>query len=137
MRVRTVLGKLHILHTTAFFYFDVRRYINALIVERLISRLSRNSGQYKTTTTDRLALDNDMSRIPKITHARLVAANVYYRSFGKLFEGLLYFEDFEAPIVKDPSSAKVVEMLASSSPLNSFNGRFFGFVKCLPRLEAI
>lgn len=78
-----------------------------------------------------------MSRIPEITHARLVPANVYYRSFSKLIEGPPYLKDFKAPIVKNLSPAKVVKILASLSPVNSFSGRSFGFVECPGHLSSV
>ena len=119
-----------------FSYSDARRYVNAVVVERLISGSSRHSGQYETTTTDWLALNNDMSRILEITHSWLVPVNVYYGSFGKLIEGPPHLEDFEALVVEGSSPAKVVKTSASSSPANSSSGRSFGFVKCPPRLKA-
>ena len=96
----------------------------------LIFGSSCHFGQYETTTADGLALDNDMSRISEITHARLITANVHYRLFGKLIEDLPHLEDFEAPVMQGSSPAKVVKTLASSSPTKGFIGRSFGFLKC-------
>lgn len=120
-----------------FLYSDNRHHINAVVVERLISKLSHYFGQYETATADWLVLDNNMSRISEITHAWLVPANVYYRSFGKLIEGLPHLKDFKAPIVKNSSPAKVVKILASSSSVNSFSGRSFGFVECPGCLSSV
>lgn len=76
-----------------------------------------------------LAMNNDISRIPEITHARLVAANVHYRSFGKLIKGFSHFKNFAMPVVKGFSPTKVVKTSASSSPANGSSGYSFGFVK--------
>lgn len=102
----------------------------------LIFGSSCHSGQYETITANWLALDNDISRIPKITHTWLVAANIHYGLFSKPIESLPHLEDFEAPIVKGSSPAKVIEMSTSLSPANNSSGCFFGFVKCSPCLKA-
>ena len=83
-----------------------------------------------------LVLDNDMFRIAEITYTQLIAANVYYGSFGKLIESPPHLEDFEAPVVEGPSLAKVIETLVSSSPANGSSSRSFGFMKCLSCLKA-
>lgn len=75
---------------------------------------------------DWLALDNDISRIPEISHTQLIAANVYYGSIGKLIEGHFYFEDFEALVVEGFSLAKIVKISASSSSANGSSDRFLG-----------
>lgn len=105
-------------------------------MERLISKSSRYFGQYETTTTDWLALDNDMFKITEITHARFIVANIYYGLFGKLIEGLSQFKGIETPVFESPPPTKVVETPASSSLANGFCSRFFGFIKCLPYLKA-
>lgn len=99
-------------------------------MKRLISGLSHYSEQYKNTTANWLAFNNDISKILEITHARLVAANVYYGSFGKIIESLPHLENFKVPVVEDPFAAKVGKTLASLSFANNSSGRFFGFVKC-------
>lgn len=119
-----------------FLYFDARHYVNAIIVERLISRLSCHSGQYETITVKWLALDNDMFRIPEITHIWLIAANVHYRSFAELIKSPFHLEDFEVPVIDGFSPAKVIKTSASSFFANGSSGLSFGFVKCPPRLKA-
>lgn len=111
-------------------YFDTQRYINVIIIKRLISALFCHFGRYEITLADWLALNNNVSKISKLTNARLVAANIYYRSFNKLIKSLLYLEDFKVPVVKVSSFVKDVKMSASSSPINGSSGHFFGFVKC-------
>lgn len=71
-------------------------------------------------------LDNNISRILKITHARFVAVDVYHGSFSKLIEGPPHFEYFEMLVVEGPFSAKVVKILALSSFVNGFNGHSLG-----------
>lgn len=105
-------------------------------MEYLIFGSSFHSGQYETITANWLSLDNNISRIPKITHTWLVAANVHYGLFGKLIESLPHLEDFEAPIVKGSSPVKVVKTSASLSPANNSSSCFFGFVKCFLCLKA-
>ena len=113
----------------SFLYSHVRRYINAIIVERLFFKSSRHSGRYETSTANWLVLDNDTSRIPEITHAQLFTSDVHYKSLGELIEDLPSLKDFETLVVEDPSSAKVVKISASSSPTNRSNGRSSEFVK--------
>lgn len=77
-----------------------------------------------------------MSRIPEITHTRLVTANVYYGLFGKLTKDHSQDEDFKISIVEGSSLAKVVKTPAPLYPTNGSRGHYFGFVKCLSYLKA-
>ena len=126
----------HIVYN-CFLYSDAWRYIIAIIMKRLISGLSRHSRWYKITTTDWLALDNNMFRISKITHVWFITINVYYGLFGKLIKGSSHLENFETPVIDSLFSTKVVKTLTSSSPANGSRGRSFKFVKCPPCLKAI
>lgn len=78
-----------------------------------------------------------MSRIPEITHARLVTANVYYKLFGKLIKSPPHLKYFKTPVFKGPLFEKVIETPASLSLANSSCRHFFGFVKCPLFLKAI
>lgn len=77
-----------------------------------------------------------MSRILEITHAQLVASNIYHGSYGKLIESLLHLEDFKVPVVEGFFFANVVKTPVSLSPTNSSCNCFFGFMKCFPYLKA-
>lgn len=68
-------------------YRDARRAVNAYVVERLISRPTRHSGRYKTTTADWVALDGADPPDHDVPYARLVAAGVHVGEFGQLVEG--------------------------------------------------
>ena len=113
----------------SFLFSDTWRYINLVIIERLIFRSSCHSGQYETTTVDWLVVNNDISRIPEITHAWLIVTNVYYRSFGKLIKSLPHLEDFKVLVVEGPSPIKVVKTSASSSPANGSSSCSSRFIK--------
>ena len=56
------------------------------MVERLLKKSSRHSGQYETTTADWAALDSGRTA-SDVSLARLAAANVHYGAFGELLEG--------------------------------------------------
>lgn len=112
-------------------YFNARRYVNSIIVERLISRSSRHYKWCKIITIDWLALDNVIFKILDIIHTCFIAANVYYELFNKLIEGLSYLKNFKVLIVEDPTLVKVVKMPVLLSPANKFCGHFFEFVKFL------
>lgn len=119
-----------------FFYSDARRYVNAIFVERLISKSSCHSGQYERITAKWLAFNNDMFRIPKIPHAWLITANIYYGLFVELNKSSFYLEYFEVPVINGLSSVKVVKTSASSSFANGSSGFSFRFVKYPPCLKA-
>lgn len=85
--------------------------------------------------TNWLILDNDIFRIPEITHAWLIKANIHYWSFDKLIEGLSYLENFKAPVVEGFCPTKVVKTSVLSSSANSSSGCSFRFVKYPPCLQ--
>lgn len=113
-----------------FLYFDIWCYVNIIVIKRLISKSSNYFGQYNITIIDWIALNHNISRIPKITLTWLVIANIYYKSFSKFIKSTLYFEEYETLVITNPPSAKVVKMLATSSIVNGFFGHSFQFVKC-------
>lgn len=81
---------------------------------------------------DWLILENDISKIPEITHTQLIIANIYYRLFSKLIEDFSHLEDFKAPLVKGSFYAKVVKMPALLSPTKGSYSCFFRFMKYPP-----
>ena len=113
-----------------FSFSNAQYYVNAIIVECLISKSFYYSRQYKITMANWLALDNNTSRILEITYTWLVTSNAHYWSFDKFIKGPPHFEDFKVLVVEVLPSTKVVETSASSSPANGSSSSFFGFVKC-------
>ena len=82
------LRQLSHLSSSCFSYPEVRRLVNAHVVERILTGVSCHSSRYETTTCDWAALNKD-NHVPDISFARLAAANLHYGAFGELVEGLL------------------------------------------------
>lgn len=81
------LRQLSHLSSNCFSYRDARRLVNAHVVEKFLTGLSRHSSTYDTTTADWAQLESG-EKFPDVSFARLAtAANINYGAFGELLEG--------------------------------------------------